>query len=103
MTKTTYILRSLVSGAGVFIYVSGVAWLGFNSQNIFGEPKDSFLAPVFVLLLFIVSAVVTGFLVLGKPISLYSNGLKKEALILLGLTLAWLIIFLVVVALAIAV
>lgn len=100
MGKTNYLFKSFISAAGVFIYVSGVAWLGFNSQTIFGK-KDGdmgFLMPVFVLLLFVISASVTGLLVLGKPIHLYLSGLKKEAFTLLFATLAWLVLLLLVVA-----
>lgn len=96
MKKSDYFLKSLVNAAGVFIYTSVVAWLGFNNQMIFGKPTN-FLTPLFVLLLFIISASITGLLVLGKPIHLYLNGLKKEAFTLLFATLAWLVFFLIVV------
>ena len=71
-----------------------MAWLGFNNQIIFGE-EDSFLTPLFTLLLFVVSASITGLLVLGKPVLLYLNGQKKEALTLLFATLVWLVMFLI--------
>lgn len=96
MKKSNYLLKSFISAGGVLVYVSGVAWLGFNNQRIFGKPTD-FLTSLFVLLLFVISASVTGLLVLGKPIHWYWNGFKKEALILLFATLAWLAIFLIVV------
>lgn len=70
--------------AGVFVYVSFVAWLGFNSQKFFGGEPDNFLTPLFVLLLFVISASITGLLVLGKPIHMYMNGLRKEAFTLLS-------------------
>ena len=87
-------MKSLVNAAGVFIYVFAVAWVGFNSQRIFGD-SASFLQPLFVLLLFVISASITGLLVLGKPIHLYLGGLRKEAFTLLFATLAWLIFFLI--------
>lgn len=96
MKKTKYNLRGFVSAVGVLVYVSAVAWLGFNNQRIFGKPVD-FLMPLFVLLLFVISASITGLLVLGKPVHLYLNGQKKEAFILLFTTLAWLVIFLIAV------
>lgn len=94
MKKSDYFLKSFVNAAGVFVYVSAVAWLGFNNQRIFGRQAD-FLMPLFVLLLFVISASITGLLVLGKPIHLYLNGLKKEAFTLLFTTLAWLVLFLI--------
>ncbi len=98
MKKTDYLLKSFINAAGVLIYVSLVAWLGFNNQRIFGKPA-SFLMPLFILLLFVISASVTGLLVLGKPIHLYLSGLKKEAFTLLFFTLFWLIVFTAIVVL----
>ena len=80
--------------AGVFVYVAAVAWLMFNAQGIFGE-QSGFLVPLFGLLLFIVSATITGLLVLGRPLQLYLDGLKTEAVTMLAATLAWLVAFLV--------
>lgn len=87
MEKSDYIVKSFVNAAGVFAYMCGVALLFFNSQRIFGDVK-SFLIPVFILLLFVVSASITSLLVLGKPILLYLDNLKKEAFTLLLSTLA---------------
>ena len=95
MKKSDYFVKSLVTATSVFIYVSLVAWLGFNNQTIFGKPT-TFLTPLFVLLLFVISASITCLLVLGKPIHLYLNGSKKEAFILLFATLGWLVFFLMV-------
>jgi len=92
MKKSDYIWKSFVNAVGVFIYTAGVAWLLFNGKNVFDSPP-TFLIPLFMLLLFMVSASVTGLLVLGKPIHLYLSGLKKEAFALLLATLAWLILF----------
>jgi len=97
MKKLDYVLKSFLSAAGVIIYVLAVALLLSNGQNIFGQGKDSLLIPMFMLLLFIVSASITGLLVLGKPIHLYFNNFKKEALVLLFSTLGWLVVFLITV------
>jgi len=96
MERSDYFWKSLANAIGVFVYVSAVAWVGFNNQTIFGR-QPNFLMPLFVLLLFIVSASITGLLVLGKPAHLYLNGLKKEAVTLLFTTLAWLVLFLITV------
>lgn len=92
MKKSEYFLKSLINALGVFVYVSIVALLIFNGEHIF-DNKPSFLIPLFMLLLFIISASVTGLLVLGKPVHLYLSGLKKEAFILLLATLIWLAFF----------
>ncbi len=97
MKKSDYLLKSFINAAATFVYVSAVAWFGFNSQAIFGK-QQTFLAPLLMLLLFVVSALITGLLVLGKPIHLYLSGLKKEAFVLFFATLVWLVLFLLVVA-----
>jgi len=38
----------LASAMGVFVYASAVAWLGFNSQILFGNKANNFLAPLFI-------------------------------------------------------
>ncbi len=99
MKRGNLISRSFVNAAATFIYVAAVAWFGFNSRTIFGK-QSTFLAPLSALLLFVVSASITGLLVLGKPIHLYVSGFKKEAVILFSITLGWLILFLLIVSIA---
>lgn len=94
MKKSEYIIKSLTHALGVVAYVSALALLMANTKSMTGESPALFI-PVFMLLLFIISATVTSLLVLGKPISLYLNGFKREALILLFSTLGWLVFFLV--------
>lgn len=94
--KASYVLKSLINAAGVFIYILAIAWFLFNvnDRTLFGATPN-FFAPVFMLLLFIISASITGLLVLGRPLHLYVNGLKKEAFVLLFATIGWLALFLV--------
>ena len=103
MKKSTYFLTSLASATGVLAYVAAIALLMSNGQNIFSQQSNSFLMPMLMLLLFIISAAITGLLVLGKPIHLYMGGLKKEAIILLFSTLGWLVLFLILVVAALAI
>ncbi|MDD5547560.1 MAG: hypothetical protein PHN74_01475 [Candidatus Pacebacteria bacterium] len=96
MKKSEYILKSFINAVGVFVYVFAVALMTSNGETIFGK-EHNILVPIFMLLLFIVSASVTILLILGRPVYLYLNGLKKEAIILLLATLAWLVVFIVTV------
>lgn len=98
--KKSYLWNSLASAIGVLLYTGVVAWLLSNGQRLFGKVSN-FLLPLFLLLLLIVSATVTGLLVLGRPLQLYLNNLKKEAVSLLLFTLAWLVLFAILVVLAI--
>ncbi len=78
---------------GTAIYVGLVASLLFYSPNIFASsPKETVLIPIAMLMLFVVSALITGSLVLGRPIMWYLDGKKKEAVSLLMTTAGFLII-----------
>ena len=94
MKKSQYIFKSFINALGVLAYISGVALIMFNMEHAF-DNEPSFLVPVLMLLLFVTSAAITGSLVLGKPVMLYLDNQKKEALVFLVYTLAWLVIFMV--------
>ncbi|KKW17054.1 MAG: hypothetical protein UY56_C0005G0079 [Parcubacteria group bacterium GW2011_GWA1_50_14] len=98
MKKNSPIFRGLISACGVALYVLLVAWIMTNAEGMFG-PAPMPLGPFLFLLLFVLSAAIAGSLVFGRPIIMYLDGNKKEALAtffytLLGLA-AILIIFLV--------
>lgn len=84
--------RALLNSLGVFIYIVGIVLLLNNAQRLFGDGK-TFWTPVFMLLLLVLSATITGFLVLGKPIMLYIENQKETAVKLLGYTIGWLAVF----------
>ena len=82
-------LHALGHAILVLLYTAGVAWILFNAQRVFGR-VTSFWGPLAVLMLFVVSATIVGTLVLGRPILLYLDGKKKEALRFFGWTVGWL-------------
>ncbi len=90
MEKSKILNRSFIDALGVVIYITAIALFLSNGEKVFGH-TSSFLLPLFMMLLLIVSASVTGFLVLGKPVQLYLDNQKKDALNLLWSTLAWLV------------
>lgn len=82
--KKTALINVLITTAyiiavGAFMYYGGQIKLG---------RANTFLIPIALLLLFVFSAALTGFLIFGKPAQLYVDGKKKEALSLLFNTLA---------------
>lgn len=83
---------SLASSLGVVLYVSGVVWIMSNGEKLFGEP-DGFRGPLALLLLFVLSAAITGSLVFGYPVWQFLDGKKKEAFKSFGWNLAFLAIF----------
>ena len=72
------ILRSIINSIGVLAYVSLVVTFMNNAQRLFGNDRPP-LTGVVVLLVFILSALITGSLVLGKPIMLYLDGQKNRS------------------------
>lgn len=87
---------SFIHSVGVVVYVFFVAGIMFNAENIFG-PAQAIIGVVAFLLLFVFSALVTGGLILGKPITLYLDGKKKEAVWMLFATAGWILLWLIIV------
>jgi hypothetical protein len=90
------VLRSLYNSLGAAAYIAAVAVFISNAEKFFGNKPDTFLAPLAMLLLFVLSAAVVGGLVLGKPILLYLDGEKKASVKLFLHSLAWLFGFTVI-------
>ena len=86
MKNTKLIFWAVVNSLGIVVCASLVAFVMFNGEKFFGK-ADDFTGPLMILLLFVVSAVITGSLFLGRPIYLYFEGLKKEAIKLFFYTL----------------
>ncbi len=92
-------LHSLGHALLAFAYISCVALLMFNGQALFGNTEhQTFLMPVMMLSLFVLSATITGTLILGRPILMYWDGKKKEAMQFLGYTVAWFAVILLWIA-----
>lgn len=78
-------IMAILDSLGVAVYVFLVSLIMNYGSKIFGE-KDTAVTPVAVLLLFVLSALVTSGLVLGRPVMLYLDGRKKEGVKLLVYT-----------------
>lgn len=88
---TKIIKRAFVDALGTAAYIVLVVSFIFSLQ-IFSLQKDNIIIPMAMLLLFVCSAAITGFLVFGKPVMLYIDGKKKEAISLLGCTIGILVL-----------
>lgn len=88
--KHTLIKEAFLSASGVFFYILALVWFINNMQNWAGSKPDHWLAPVLALMLFIISACVTASLVLLKPIFLFSEGEKRNAIQLFAYTVGFL-------------
>lgn len=73
------------------LYIIIVASFMYNIGSALPK-EDVVFIPIAMLLLFVFSAAFTGMLVFGKPIMMYLDGKKKEAILLIGYTLGFLFI-----------
>mgnify|MGYP001130355331 CR=1 FL=1 len=81
------IKRALINALATAAYVTAIGVFMFYANTIFGK-EDKALTPVVALLLLVLSAAVTASLLFGQPAMWYVDGKKKQALQLLGATLA---------------
>jgi len=72
------IQRSFLNAFGTGAYIAMVAWVMFHGEKVF-EKMPELIGPIAFLMLFVLSAAVTGSLVLGKPLLMYLDDQKKEA------------------------
>ncbi len=91
------IQQAFLFALGEVVYISLVALLLFIVGKLFGDkPDPAIIAPIAFLLLLVISASISGALILGKPLMLYLDGKKKDALQLFGGIVAWLAVFLII-------
>lgn len=86
---------SALNSLGTMVYITAVALFLNNAQKIFGKVEDTFFAPLIMLTLFVLSALITGLLLLGRPALLYFDGRKQDGLKLLFYTVISLVAILV--------
>lgn len=89
MSNSKLTLQGFLFSLGVVAYVFLVVLVMKNGDTLFGA-TNNLLGPMAILLLFTVSAAITGSLVFGRPIYLFLNGLKKEAVTLALYTIGFL-------------
>jgi hypothetical protein len=93
------VLVGLAQAVGTALYVGFVVLLmrALDSRlgPVDGQPQgNTYLLAVSFLLLFVVSACITGGLVLGYPAVLALRQRVRDAVLLLGATLGWLLLLL---------
>ena len=91
MQNLNLIKKSLINSTLAALYVFVLSLLMSNNKTI-SKGAPEFLIGVGMLLVFVISATIMGYLVLGKPILMYLDGAKKEAIKLFYLTVTWLIL-----------
>ena len=101
MTNIKLCKYSLIHSLAVIIYIFLVACLMKNAEQLFGQ-AEGIIGVVAFLLLFVLSAAVMGALVLGKPVMMFLAGDRKEAVKLFLYTILWLLGWLILIFIIIA-
>ena len=95
--KISLLKKAVVSALGVAAYVMAFTWFINNAQGWFGD-QQVWVGPFLMLIFFIVSACVTGSLVLARPMMMYLDGQKNDAVYLFVYTVAALAVIIMVTA-----
>jgi hypothetical protein len=90
------IKRAFIDALGTTAFIILVVLFIFSLQ-VLSSKEDIIIIPIAMLLLFVTSAAITGFLVFGKPIMLYIDGKKTEAISLLNYTIGILFLITIIV------
>lgn len=98
MENKKLVRYSLLHSIGVLVYIGLVVTFMQNAEKIFGK-EDKPIGGVTFLLLFVTSATIVGGLVIVKPVMLYLDGEKKNAVKMFVYTAGWLFLWLVAVIL----
>ncbi|MBI4117845.1 MAG: hypothetical protein HY453_02085 [Parcubacteria group bacterium] len=88
MTKKI-LQQSFIHALLTLLYIFIVVNIFENGQEVFPNFSDRFKG-FFMLTLFVLSAAVTGSLVMGKPILMYLEGQKSESIKMFSATVGWL-------------
>lgn len=86
-------LRSFIHAFLAFAYIFCIGLFFNHAEQIFPREPD-IMIPVVMLLLFVLSAAIMGILIFGKPVMMYLDNQKKDAIMLLFYTVGWLALFL---------
>lgn len=88
------VLTGFLHALGVAAYVAIVAFMMQNGEKVFGTMK-TLLGPMAFLMIFVLSAAVTGSLVLGRSVLMYLENKKKEAVALFFIITGWIFVFII--------
>jgi len=90
-----YLKNSFYNALATLVYVVLVVSVISNAERIFKNESEFFI-PIAMLMLFVTSATIVGTLVLGRPLALYLDNKKTEAVKFLFETVGYLIMFTVI-------
>jgi hypothetical protein len=85
-------IKAFINSLLTSLYIVAIGlFLYYGTMMKFG--RNSFIAPISLLFMFVFSAALTSYLLLGMPARMYIDGKKKEALSLITYTLGFFFAF----------
>lgn len=93
-------LLSFFQALGVSVYISLVSLIFWRGNEWFGS-VDSYLSPILVLILLVMSALICGVIVFAQPFLFWQAKRPKKALKLVVYTAAWLVTIFFMIAAAV--
>jgi hypothetical protein len=91
--KISLSLLGFLQATVLLFYISLVSVFMLNASTVIG-PANNIIGPIAFLLLFVISAIISGLIVLGKAGLLFWEKKQREAITLVGWTVGWLILYL---------
>jgi hypothetical protein len=89
MKNSKLIWLALLHALGIAAYVVVVVLVIQSAAKIFGQ-MTGIIGPIALLMLFVLSASITGTLALGRPVLLFLENRKVEAVKMFLYTIGWL-------------
>jgi len=84
-----------------YAYIFCIAlFVKISANKTFGKVPD-FFGPIIMLSLLVLSAAIMAILVFGRPVLLYLDNKKKEALSMLFYTVGWLAVILLIIVVSV--
>jgi hypothetical protein len=93
--NTKILKPAAMSALGTALYIAVVVTVIFNLPKSFDQEPNVFI-PMAMLMLFVLSAGITGFLMVGRPVMWYIDGKKKEAVQLFGASVGILFVLMLI-------
>lgn len=94
ISKLSLPFLAFLQSTALLVYITFVAFIMLNGNKIFG-PHLNLFGPILFLLLFVVSAVISALLFLGRAVYLFWERRYQESFKLIGYTLAWSLLYLI--------
>lgn len=94
--------KSFLYSIGAAAWIIIVASFMQKANDWFGT-EDTIVSVIAVLILFSMSALIVGGLLVGKPVFLYIDGKKKEAILMIAANVGWMLGFFTVTLITLAI